>query len=210
MSLSLYKILILISIFFSFYQLGKSQDDEDLFIKLSPEIRTAHFNNKLDIRIRPVDYTYPFKSARFDLMLGVPLMNGLFKVFSYTKFDTKDRFWSGIRLENNYHLADKRLQLHFQFRFFWGLNDSSADHYYFINAFQYKSTKHFNPGLLGFGRKMINIGDKAFWFLGPMNTVNITKNLRLISAICYDVLKKHKYFLFVRLGLRFPVETSLI
>jgi len=142
-------LLILLIFISSSIKIYAQDDDLIMWYKISPEATLSTKN--FDFKFRPVDLTATpdVDKYRIDLMAGVKFWK--FTLYSYSKIDNYDGFWTGPRLDLNFQLADKRLLLHFQERFFWGLNDVSSNHYYIINLFQWNFNDWLSAGVLGYG-----------------------------------------------------------
>ncbi len=188
-----------------------AQSDE-FWIKYSPEVRINHLKSNTEFRWRPIDHIAPLNISRFDFMLGKVLGQGRFKIFSYSKFDTRGnsvsedirwRYWTGIRIDNNTFAFDKKLLMHFQYRYFTALNDAAINHQYFIQLIDYKVLKNMKAGVLGFAKK--NKGRDPFWFVGPLLTTKYTKHISTMTGLCKDVLGQYDYLLFLRLNFKFKI-----
>jgi len=139
-------------------------------------------------KFKPFIHTAPSGTQRTDLMLGRKFGN--FTPYFYFKSDNKDRSWMGIRTDYQIKALDDKLTINSQLRYFWGLNDLSANHFYFIPTIDYKLNDTFKAGLLGYAKK--DDGKKPFFYIGPSLTVNITKNLSALLSYDTDVLRNNK------------------
>ncbi|MCP4135096.1 MAG: hypothetical protein GY754_29240 [bacterium] len=180
-----------------------AQDSEEYWVKYSPEVRLDFIKPKIEIRFRPYDYITPFNVGRMDLMVGKPFMNGMWKVFSYSKFDTAERMWTGIRLDNNTHFLKNKLNVHLQYRHFFGLNPASQDEQYFIQLINYSVNPLFQPGFFGFAKKKESEELlQSYWFMGPSVISKINKSFSTILAFSKDVMGNRDYYIFLRLNYR--------
>jgi len=185
-----------------------AQEPLEMWVKLSPEIRFNFEGSPLEIRIRPDDHIFlPEKyvstgnQARADLMIGVNFWK--FKLFSYSKYDQSDAFWTGARLDFNFDAFDKKLLFNIQERYFWGLNDISEDHYYLVQYIRYRITKPSFLGVLSYGKwntdREFNAG---YWFIGPSIEMVDASGLSLQLAFTKEVFHEPVYMTFVRVGFR--------
>ena len=123
------KIINVLLFIIFIYNYSFSQNDFVMWNKLSPEIRLNIEEKPFEFRWRPVDYflSRDIKYGRTDIMLGVNLWK--FKIFSYSKFDERERMWTGARLDFNHSFLDKKLLIHIQERYYFGLNEKSLDQF---------------------------------------------------------------------------------
>ncbi len=205
-------ILIFISISNSF-----SQEDFEMWYKLSPEIRINKKGTPWEIRWRPDDHIILPKYynqylgngrndfGRTDIMLGVNIKK--FKIFSYSKFDELGRYWTGVRLDYNTAFLNRKLMLNIQERLFFGLNESSETHYYLVQYLRYKVGKKVTAGVLSYGKWPIAESfSEGNWFVGPSTSVGLPYNFSLILSVSKDVLNENIYMTFVRLGYRIKLK----
>jgi len=193
----------------------KAQDEAvEMWVKLSPEIRMNIEDSPLEIRLRPDDHIFlPEKylstgnQARVDLMVGVNI--GKFKLFSYSKYDQSDAFWTGARLDFNFSLLNKKLLCNIQERFFWGLNEESEDHYYLVQYIRYKFSDMGIAGVLSYGKWRTDRDfDTGAWFIGPSIGLSDESGISVILAFTKDVFHEPVYMTFVRLGYRFTLKNK--
>ncbi len=152
------------------------------------------------IKFRPFIHTAPSGTQRTDLMLGRKFGN--FTHYFYFKSDNKDRSWMGIRTDYQIKALDDKLTINNQLRYFLGLNDLSANHFYFIPTIDYKLNDKFKVGFLGYAKK--DDGKKPFFYIGPSLTVNLTKNLSTLLSYDTDVLRNQDAdMIFVSLQYKF-------
>ena len=175
--------------------------DIELWYKLSPEIRLSFEKNNWEFRLRPTDYVIPHNVSRTDIMIGRKINK--FRIFSYSKFDTDKRYWTGIRLDFNQMGFDKKALFHLQTRYFLGLNSNSEDHFYFIQLFNYEFNKIFGLGFLGYCKT--NFKETPYWFMGPSTIINFTKNFGLHLAYTKDIYRDKLYMTFIRLNCKFKI-----
>ena len=216
-------IIILITITFL---ATKAQSDFEMWYKISPEIRINFEDKPWEIRWRPDDHIilpnyykeYIGKNniARTDIMLGANI--GQFKVFNYSKFDEFGSIWTGLRLDYNAAMFDKRLFLNLQGRMFFGLNESSENHYYLVEFAQYRFTKKFMAGILSYGKwkfaRPLSVNEEAIpftggnWFVGPAVNFKLPANFSLLLSLTKDVLNENIYMSFFRLGYRIKIKNK--
>lgn len=185
-----------------------AQDEYEIWTKLSPEIRLNIEYTPIEIRWRPVDYIFLPKKyvgrngfGRIDFMLGVNIWK--FKLFNYTKYDEFENLWTGIRLDLNFTVFDKKLLFNIQERYFWGLNESSSEHYYLIQYIRYKIGKRMTTGVLSYGKwNPTRAFDQGNWFIGPSINFRLSKNFNFHIAFTKDIFHEPIYMVFVRLGYR--------
>ncbi|MCF8297345.1 MAG: hypothetical protein K9J13_07390 [Saprospiraceae bacterium] len=194
---------ILITLFLLFCGSNLFSQNIDLWYKLSPEIRLTFAKNDWEFRWRPTDFVYvePTKVFRTDIMIGRKFK--AFKVFSYSKFDTKERYWTGIRLDYNKMLFNDKALINLQGRLFFGLNDKAKDHYYHVQFFDYKLNKILGVGVLGYGQT--NFGETPMWFIGPSTTIKLSNTFGLHFAYCKDVFQDVRYLVFIRLNVKIVI-----
>ena len=168
----------------------------------------------LEFRWRPVDVTFlPEKyvpsgrALRTDIMLGVNVWK--FKVFSYSKFNEGGKIETGIRLDYNFSLLDKKLLVNIQERFFWVVNEETGDNYYLIQYIRYKVSKKVTAGVLSYGKwktgRDFNTGN---WFIGPSVDYRLPKGFNIHLAVTKDVFHKPVYMTYLRLGYKFKVKNN--
>jgi len=174
----------------------------DLWYKLSPEIRVTFAKNNWEFRLRPTDYVLPHKTLRTDFMFGYKIKS--FKIFSYSKFDNKDRAWSGLRVDFNKMGFNNRAAFQLQGRLFLGLNNNSKDHYYHVQYFDYDLNKTFGIGALGYGQT--NFGELPLWFIGPSATMNLNKTFQFHFSLMEDVFRSNLYLWFIRLNVKIKIR----
>jgi len=184
-----------------------AQDDFQMWVKLSPEIRLNIKNTIFEFRWRPDDHIFineDLNIARTDVMLGVNV--GKFKIFSYSKFDNLERSWTGARVDFNTSFLDKKLLVNIQTRYFFGLNEKSAEHYYLVQFIRYKLNSKIRAGILSYGKwaseKAFNQG---YWFVGASANFILPYHFNLHIALTKDIFHKEIYMTFVRLGYKFKL-----
>lgn len=173
-------VLILIGIAF----LSGVLDAQDLRKKMAVELV---YNWKDYIfRARPLDYLDPPALKRVDVLLGRRFGN--FSAYLYWKYNSEDEHFLGTRMDYVARGLNDRLRAVFQVRGFWGLNERSREHVYFINLWDYQIDQAgvWRPGLLGYGVKRIH-GDAVF-FLGPVITTRLTEFLSFRISYGLDLL----------------------
>lgn len=209
-----YPQLLLVSFLFVLFNRVDAQEkpSPEIWYKLSPEIRLSFEDAPWEIRWRPDDHILiPGKFddrtgfARIDLMLGANI--GAFKLFSYTKVDEFQRVWTGARFDGNFAFFDKKFLLNLHGRYFFGLNERSADHYYLIQYPRYRAFDNISIGALGLGKW---ISDKPFtqghWFVGPSVDTRFPHGFNLHLAYTKSVFYEDVYMLFVRLGYKIKLK----
>lgn len=185
-------VFLFIILSLSFLKNYAQNDDIIMWYKLSPEATLSTKN--FDFKFRPVDLTATpeVDKYRIDFMAGVKFWK--FTLYSYSKIDNYEGVWTGARLDLNFLLADKRLLLHFQERFFFGLNDVSSNHYYFINLFQWKFNDWFSAGVLGYGKwKTTQKIDEGLWFWGPIVGFELPYGFGFQISETVDFLYENRY-----------------
>ncbi len=199
--LSIFFLLLLVSIE------AESQDNFQIWCKLSPEIRLNIEKTPFEFRWRPVDNTTlpDINIARTDIMAGLTFKH--FKFFSYSKFDLLKRSWTGIRVDINTTMLDKKLLINIQERFFWGLNKNSEKHYYLIQYVRYKIVKNIQSGILSYGRwKPEDPFNEGHWFVGPILDFTIPDNFNFMISFDKDIFSYKIYMLFIRLGYKIKIK----
>ena len=207
------KILVFI-VLLSFCKKANAQDTIEMWVNISPELRISFEDRIWEIRFRPDDHIFlPSKyvpsgnQAKMELMLGVNFWK--FKLFSHTKYDQNDGFWTGARFDFNFEAFDKKLLFNLQERYFFGLNDKSKDHYYLIQYIRYKIAKKAVFGFLGFGKwnigKDFNTGN---WFMGPSLAVEDPSSLGIQLAFTKDVFHKPTYMIFLRISYSLKIRNQ--
>lgn len=210
----IFVILIFISLSSSF-----SQENFEMWYKLSPEIRLNKKGTPWEIRWRPDDHIILpkyFKQyigngrrdiGRTDIMLGVNVEK--FKIFSYSKFDELGRSWTGIRFDYNTAFFNRKLMLNIQERLFFGLNESSENHYYLIQYLRYRVGKKGTAGILSYGKwPVFEPFTEGNWFVGPAGSIGLPYNFSLLLSLTKDVLNDNIYMTFVRLGYKIKVKNN--
>ncbi|RLD82743.1 MAG: hypothetical protein DRJ10_04725 [Bacteroidetes bacterium] len=200
--------ILIISLFVLVPTKCYTQVEYEIWTKLSPEIRLNIEYTPIEIRWRPIDYIvlpekYVGKGGfgRTDFMLGVNIWK--FKLFNYTKYDEFENLWTGVRLDFNFTAFNKKLLLNIQERYFWGLNESSSDHYYLIQYIRYKLGKRMTAGVLSYGKwRTTRAFDQGNWFIGPSVNFRLSKNFNFHTAFTKDIFHEPIYMIFVRLGYR--------
>ncbi len=178
-----------------------SQNDFVMWHKISPEIRLNFENAPFEIRWRPVDYliTPDVSYGRMDIMIGISFWK--FKLFSYSKFDEKERMWTGARLDFSLNLFNKKLLINLDQRYFFGLNDKSSDQIYLVDLITYQITKKIQLGVLGYGQwdtdKDINVGLLS---IGPAINIILPYNFNILLTSGKEVFHEGRYFSIYRLG----------
>ncbi len=188
-----------------------SQDDFQMWYKLSPEIRMNIEKTPFEFRWRPIDYTAlpEIKIARTDIMAGLTFKH--FKLFSYSKFDNLGRSWTGVRFDFNTSLFDKKLLINIQERYFWGLNDASSQHYYLIQYIRYRFGQKIQAGLLSYGKwDPTEAFNEGHWFAGPVADFKLPHNFNFMVAIAKDVFYKGIHMTFARVGYRINIKRKPI
>jgi hypothetical protein len=184
--------IILLMIVFANIKIFAQSDNFEMWYKVSPEFSLSF--KKIDFKFRPIDYTVTpdVKKARMDFMLGVKFWK--FTLYNYTKFDDHHGFWTGPRLDLNFLLADKKLLLHFQERFFFGLNETSSNHYYLIQLFQWNFNEWFNAGILGYGKWNVDTKfNEGLWFFGPIVGFELPYNFDFQIACTKNIFDTNTY-----------------
>ena len=178
-----------------------AQYDAQMWIKLSPELRLNFGDTPFEVRWRPDDHIFlpGLNVARTDIMLGANIWK--FKLFSYSKFDALEGYWTGARLDFNLDFFNKKLLLNLQTRYFFGLNDVSADHYYLIEYLRFAVTKNIHLGVLSYGKwKIGEPFDEAHWFVGPSVFLSTPSKLSINFVVTKDIFSQDIYMTYVRLG----------
>lgn len=202
--------LILIFFLFAFSMFAQSQTQE-LWIKNSPEIRMNIKATPFEFRWRPVDqmimpdhYFGKHSLIRTDIMIGVNVWK--FKIFSYTKLDEFQRYWTGIRADLNLDFFNKKLLANLQGRLFFGLNKKSNDHYYQVQYIRYVVTDKIQLGILSYGKVSTDEGfNEGEWFIGPSFFYKLPLNFSFHVVLARNVFSTYQNMLFVRLGYKFEL-----
>ncbi len=214
----MWKKIILIYFLSLFIGLSALAQDEpeplEMWVKLSPEIRLNFEDFPLEIRWRPDDHIFmPEKylptgnQARTDLMIGVNLWK--FKLFSYSKYDQSDAFWTGARLDFNFSMFNKKVLCNIQERYFWGLNDESEDHYYLVQYIRYRMSKSGAVGVLSYGKwDPTRDFEKGYWFIGPSIQIVDKSGLGIQLAFTKEVFHEPVYMTFVRIGYKLMLKNQ--
>lgn len=195
-------VALLLYLFISNFD-ASSQNDFVMWHKLSPEVRLNIEDTPLEFRWRVVDYliTPKIQYGRTDIMLGVNLWK--FKLFNYSKFDERDRMWTGARLDFNFSLFNKKLLFHIQERYFWGLNDKSLDQAYVVDFIMYKITPKIHFGALCYGQWNVDQPiDKGFFMYGPVINIILPFNFNLLITSGKEIYQEGRYLTIYRLGYR--------
>ncbi len=190
-------LLILISI----SQYSFSQDEFVMWTKLSPEIRLNLEDTPFEFRWRPVDYliTPTISYGRTDIMLGVNFWK--FKIFSYSKFDELERMWTGARLDLNLSTFNKKLLIHIQERYFWGLNEKTSDQFYLVDFIMYKITKNFHFGVLSYGQWYVNQDiEDGLLSVGPVININLPFKFNVLITSGKELFHGGRHITIFRLG----------
>lgn len=190
------------------------QEPLEMWVKLSPEIRFNFEGSPIEIRIRPDDHIFlPEKyvatgnQARADLMVGFNFWK--FKLFSYSKYDQSDAFWTGARFDFNFSAFEKKLLFNIQERYFWGLNDFSEDHYYLVQYIRYRFSNSGFVGVLSYGKWNTDRDfDAGYWFIGPSLELVDQTGLSLHLAFTKDVFHEPVYMTFIRIGYRINFKNN--
>jgi len=188
----LFKVFIFISILISHYQIFGQTKNYEIWYKFSPEFTLI--KHKFEFKLRPCDMTLTpaINAFRVDLAFGYTLGN--FKIYEYTKFDNNKTAFTGFKLDYNLFLVDKKLLLHFQERFFWGLNKNSTNHYYLVDMATWQFTKNFSFGYLAYGKwKTDKKFNEGLWFMGAISIFKLPANFELQLAFTRDIF--HKYYM---------------
>ena len=194
-----------------------SQEEVEIWYKLSPEIRMNKEGKNWEIRWRPDDHII-FPSywkdllpsgrnhiARTDIMLGWNIPR--FKIFSYSKFDDLGRMYTGARLDFNTSLFKRRLLINIQERVFFGLNEESENHYYLIQFIRYAITRKIHAGVLSYGKW--GFGEpftSQDWFIGPTANFVLPYNFNIHYAFTKNIFHEDAYMHFIRLGYRIKLK----
>ena len=212
----MWKNVILIFLWVLFIRIDSMAQEEplEMWVKFSPELRLNFEDFPLEIRWRPDDHIFmPEKylptgnQARTDLMIGVNFWK--FKLFSYSKYDQTDAFWTGARFDFNFTMFNKKLLCNIQKRYFWGLNDESEEHYYLVQYIRYRMSKTGAVGVLSYGRwDPTRDFNKGYWFIGPSVEILDQSGLRLQLAFTKDLFHEPVYMAFVRIGYKFMLKNQ--
>lgn len=128
------------------------------------------------LRIRPVDYSWPSRTKKFELLMGHRW--GSIIGYGYFKMENLDRQWVGLRIGLNTKTLSNRLHVIAQFRYFVGLNSLSLNHYYLIPALFFLSGKQrkVEMGFLGYEKKLQ--GKIATFLFGPAVIFPLTSSIK--------------------------------
>lgn len=217
----LFTISFIISILIN---IAYSQDEFEMWYKLSPEIRLNINYTPWEFRLRPDDHIiFPERYTEFigknhigriDIMLGANIWK--FKLFSYSKFDDTGRIFTGARFDCNTSLFNKKLLINIQERLFFGVNEISDNHYYLIQFIRYKVAKKIQAGILSYGKfefawpideneEKIPFNDNH-WFIGPTANFVLPYNFNIHIALTKSIFSERTYMTFIRLGYRINIE----
>ena len=180
-----------------------SQNNVEMWYKLSPEIRLNFEDSPWEFRWRPDDHIFlpGFNVARTDIMIGANIWK--FKIFSYSKFDALKGYWTGVRFDFNTDFFNKRLLINIQERFFFGLNQNSENHYYLIQYVRYAVTKNIHTGVLMYGKwNIIEPFNEGHWFIGPSVYFGLPYNFNLHLVVTKDIHYREVYMTYIRLGFK--------
>ncbi len=201
-----------------------SQDEFEMWYKLSPEIRLNIKYTPWEFRLRPDDHIILPKYysqyigqnhiGRTDVMLGANIWK--FKLFSYSKFDYLGSMWTGARFDFNTSLFNKKLLINIQERLFFGLNEESDNHYYLVQFIRYKVAKKIQAGVLSYGKwkyawpyetdeEKIPFNSQH-WFIGPTANFVLPYNFNIHVALTKSIFYERTYMTFIRLGYRIYIE----
>ena len=177
----------------------------DYWWQFSPEIRLN--TAKFEFRFRPYDSFILTNTdsdskttfGRRDFMAGYIYKK--FKLFVYSKFETRRKSFIGPRIDFNTRVFNKRLLVHLQYRYFWGLNTKSKDHQYIVTMFEYDSRKFINPGIFSYNKETFD--GSTLLFYGPSASFELTKNISFLTSFMKDINTRSRYFAFVRLNIKF-------
>ena len=181
-----------------------AQTNQEIWLKNSTELKIVFKKLPFDIRYRPIEqmlmpthYFGKHSLIRTDLLLGVGFWN--MKLFSYTKYNEFNQFWTGIRFDFNLFFFDKKLLVNLQERFFGGLNPDSDDHYYLIQFINYTLTDYWDVGILAFGTwdYPSKFAD-GNWFAGPSVMLNFPFNLSFHLAHTKDLLHTNLNMIYLK------------
>lgn len=192
------KTFILLVIIFSF-QLINAQNNYVNWFKISTELKFKFDDSPFEIRLRPDDHIFlpGINIARTDLMAGVKFKN--ITVFAYSKFDELGGAWLGPRLDFNAFPFEKKMLIHLQGRYFFGLNPDSENHFYFINIFSYEIAKFMSVGILGYGKWEENQSfNNGIWFMGPLVDFKFPKNFVTSVAYTKDIFSPDILMLYLK------------
>ena len=191
-------------IFLSIFSLTSfSQSNMEMWYKLSPEIRLNITDTPFEFRWRPDDHIFlpDINIARTDIMFGANV--GKFKVFSYSKFDNLERAWTGARIDLNIDFFNHKLLINIQERFFLGLNEASAYHYYLVQFIRYRVTNNIHTGVLSYGKwETKEAFNEGYWFVGPSVYFKLPYNFNIHLALVKDIFHQGLHMTFIRLGYR--------
>lgn len=220
------KIYTIIILSFFFISNSDAQDEFEMWYKLSPEIRLNIEDKPWEFRWRPDDHiifpsywkeflpAHKNHIARTDIMIGYNIPN--FKIFSYSKFDDLGRIFTGVRLDFNTALLNKKLLINIQERLFFGVNEKSENHYYLIQFIRYKIAKKIQAGVLSYGKfefarplkgdeEKIPFTDNH-WFIGPTANFVLPANFNIHAALAKSIFYDNTYMTFIRLGYRINIK----
>lgn len=165
-------------------------------------------NTPLEFRWRPIDqmimpdhYFGKHSLIRTDLMIGANIWR--LKIFSYSKYDEFNRFWTGARLDLNLDFFNKKFLLNLQSRYFFGLNEDSEDHYYIVQYPRYLITPKIHLGVLSYGKFPVDTPfNQGNWFIGPSFYWKLPYNFNVHFALTKDIFHTNINMLFLRWGYR--------
>ena len=188
------------------------QEIQDYWYKISPEIRINMKPEKLEFRIRPIDYTLPFKDWRVDFMAG--RLVGPFKIFFYGKLDKnleneRMREWAGIRVDYNTFFLKDRLLINLQYRRFWAVNEVTRSQHYLVQFVDYRISPLISVGFLGFARRRepnaTKNGDFRY-FAGPLIKFAYSKNFQTLISWTKDFYGDGQVLAFFRQNIVFNIK----
>jgi len=186
-------IFILIIQFYSVELFSQNTHEFEMWYKVSPEIALT-VNDRFDFRFRPCDYTVTpdVAKARLDFMAGVKFWK--FTLFDYTKIDNHEGAWTGPRLDFNIMLANNKLLIHTNERFFFGLNSKSTNHYYLVQLVTWSFNDWFNAGFLGYGKwNTTTVFKEGLWFMGPIIGFKLPYNIEIQLSTTIDIFDTKTY-----------------
>lgn len=185
-------IIILLVVFVANLNLFAQDEDFEMWYKLQFEASVS--NKRLDVKVRPLDYTIlpTIQKARMDFMIGVKIWK--FTIYDYTKLDNKGGYLTGPRVDFNQFLADKKLFIHLQARYFFALNETSHDHMYQIQLFTWRFNDWLSAGFLGYGKWNTGVKfDEGMWFMGPILILDLPYHFEFELAETKNIFDSYTY-----------------
>jgi len=176
-----------------------------VWLKFSPEV--ALIKKNFELKFRPCDMTFTpdINIYRVDLSIGYSFKN--FKLYEYTKFDNTKAIWTGFKFDYNLFLINKKLLIHLEERYFWGLNNNSTDHYYLVDLVGWQLNKNLMLGYFNYGKwKIAHKFNEGLLFLGPIAIYKLPANWEAQLTFTKNIFDKNTYMLLSKLSYKIKLH----